>query len=170
MIGNKPWGDPNTGYKQEFVHVPYVVGENTVLAHLNTSYYHVHGKPFVYPNLADEIQLTSGSGVWSTTGAITEVIPADTLTTAAFDIHWINISSISANSTIQIDVFSGDVGSEVLISSVRATRTIFTSQNGAHRIQIPQQIEGTRISARLSDSNSSTVNCLISFEGHFYAS
>jgi len=159
----------NQGNKDDYVHVPYSAGDNSILGHLNTAYYHVHGTPFVYPDHADDVLLTAGSGAWNLTGSITEVIPADTLTTSDFDIHWINISGISANGTIQIDVYKGSSGSEELISSVRATRNTVQSQEGSHRIQIPQQESGTRISCRLSDSTAGALTCSISFEGHFYA-
>jgi hypothetical protein len=159
----------NQGNKDDYVSVPYSAGDNSILAHLNTGYYHIHGTPFVYPNHADDVTLTAGSGAWDLTGSITEVIPAATLTTSAFDLHWINISSISANGVIQIDVYSGGAGSEVLISSVRASRNTVQSQEGAHRMQIPQQPSGTRISCRLSDSTAGSLTCNISFEGHYYA-
>jgi len=159
----------NQGNKGDHVDVPYVPGDNTILGHLNTAYYHIHGKPFVYPDHADDVALTAGSGAWDLTGAIIEVVPADTLTDSAFDIHWINISEISANSTIQIDIYAGASGSEVLISSIRAVRNAVQSQEGAHRVQIPQQPPGTRISCRLSDSTSGAVTCAVSFEGHYYA-
>jgi hypothetical protein len=62
-----------------FIDVPYEFGTNTVLDNLNTLYYHVHGTPFVYPNSASNVVLTSGTDAWSTGGAIIEVVPADTL-------------------------------------------------------------------------------------------
>ena len=113
----------NVGELTDFVGVPYQVGLNSILAHLNTSYYHVHGKSFVYPDLADDVLLTSGAGAWNTGGAITEVIPENTLNLSAFDLHWINISSISDNATIQIDIYAGNVGEEEKIGSTRASRT-----------------------------------------------
>ena len=44
------------------VGVPCQLGENSILAHDNTAYYHVHGQPFVYPDHADDILLTAGAG------------------------------------------------------------------------------------------------------------
>jgi len=169
MIGNDPTGTSSLGILSGYVSVPYIFGSNTILDHLNTAYYHIHGASFVYPDHADSVLLTSGAGAWDITGSIIEVIPASTLTTSAFDLHWINISAISANSEIQIDIFAGGVGSEVRIGATRSQRNTNQSREGANRIQIPQQPAGTRISCRLSDSTAGTVTINVSFEGHYYA-
>lgn len=165
MIGN---GIP-IGALNGFVGVPYVFGENTIMDHLNTSYYHIHGESFVYPSLADNITLTAGTGEWDNTGAITEIVPAGTLNTSAFDIHWIEVSEISAVGTVEIELFKGLSGSEVKIGSTRANRTTNQARNGPKRIQIPQQSPGERISVRLSDSTTGSLTCEVSLEGHFYA-
>lgn len=156
------------GNKSDLVPVPYVEAASSLLAFLHTGYYHVHGKSFVYPSLANDVTLTSGAGAWAAGGSITEVIPAATLTDAAFDLHWINISNITSNATIQINIYAGGAGSEVLIGATRATRTTNQARNGPARIQIPQQTSGTRISCRLYDSTAVTVSCDVSFEGHYY--
>lgn len=158
----------NQGNKGDFVLVPYVFGQNSIIALLNTLYYHAHGKNLVYPDHADDVLLVAGTGEWSLTGAITEVIPAGALNVTAFDLHWISISGISANGTIQIDIFAGLSGEEVRIAGARAVRNSVQSQEGAHRIQIPQQSAGTRISCRLSDGTASSLECAVSFEGHYY--
>ncbi len=167
-MGVEKYGSTAIGDRSDFVKVPYDPGTNSLLAFASTQYYHVHGHPFVYPDHADEVLLTAGVGAWDLTGAITEVVPAGALVTSAFDLHWINISTISANGTIQIDIFSGAPGSEVQIGAIRATRTTVTSPNGPHRMQIAQQSLGNRISCRLSDSTAGSLTCLVSFEGHFY--
>lgn len=158
----------NIGSKTDLVQVPYVEGLASVLAFLHTGYYHVHGRSFVYPNHANEVQLTSGVGAWNLTGALTEVIPAGALNTAAFDLHWIEISNIADVSTIQIDIYAGSVGNETLIGAAKATRSTNQSRNGAARVQIPQQVAGSRISCRLSDSTVSNTTVLVSFSGHYY--
>jgi hypothetical protein len=161
----------NVGDENDFIKVPYSFGDadNTVLAYLTTGYYHVHGQSFVYPNHADNVVLTAGAGAWDLSGSITEIIPADTLTVSTFDLHWLNISDISENAEIQIDIYSGGAGSEVLVGSARAARNAVQSQEGAHRIQIPQQSSGNRISCRLSSSVAGATTCSVSFEGHYYA-
>lgn len=152
---------------RDYVGVPYEFGNNPILAHLNTLYYHAHGEAFVYPDLASNIVLTSAATAWASTGAKTEVIPVNTLT-SVFDIHFINISNVSANSQFQIDIFSGLGGAEVKIGSTRGSRTAVQSFNGEKRIMIPQQPANTRISCRLSDSTAGTITLNVSFEGHYY--
>lgn len=168
MIGNGTYIN-NIGSKTGFVNVPYVYGSNSILDHLNTAYFHVHGTPFVYPDHADAIVLTAGSGAWDVTGTIVEIIPADAITPHAFDLHWANIAAISGNGEIQIDIFKGAGGSEVRISATRSQRNTNLSRENANRIQIPQQVTGERISCRLSDSTGGALTCSISFEGHLYA-
>ena len=160
---------PYIGLLTDYIGVPYSFGVNSILAHLNTGYYHIHGQSFVYPNHSSNIQLTAAAPSWDTSGAITEIIPAGTLTVSAFDLHWMNISAISENCELQIDIYSGGAGSEVLIGSTRAHRNAVQSQEGAKRIQIPQQPPGTRISCKLSSSTTNATTCAISYEGHYYA-
>jgi hypothetical protein len=103
-------GDGTIGNKTDLVGLPYVLGENSVLGHLNTNYWHAHGEGFVYPNHADNVNIAAGAGAWDLTGALTEIIPADTLTDASFHLHQLNISLISAVSEIQVDIYSGGGG------------------------------------------------------------
>ncbi len=156
------------GYLGDSVNIPYEKGINSILAFLNTGYYHIHGTSFVYPNHADGVTLTAGGGAWDLTGAITEIIPADTLLPYNFDLHWMNVDTISANGMVQIDIYAGESGSEVLIVSTRATRTAVQSFTGPKRIQIPQQPAGMRISCRASDSTAGALTCVVSLEGHYY--
>lgn len=162
-------GEGNVGTLKGLVDVPYVPWESTVLDHLNTAYYHVHGQSFVYPNHADDVVLTSDGDAWGVTGSKIEVVPVNTLDVANFDLHWINISNIDGTTQIQIDIYAGLAGSEVLIGSTRAARTTNQSRNGPARIQIPQQVVNERISCLLSSQESSVTTCSVSFEGHYYA-
>ena len=155
------------GNKNDTIQLPYVGTANSILAYLNNNYQHVHGTVFVYPDHAGNVVLTAGAGAWDLTGAITQVIPAATLGTD-FDLHWINISGISGNGEIQIDIYTGAALSEVLIASTRTHRNAVQSQEGAKRIQTPQIPANTRISCRLSDSTGGALSCAVSFEGHFY--
>jgi hypothetical protein len=162
-------GEGVAGTLKDFVSVPYTFGVNSILAHLNTNYYHIHGQSFVYPDHADDVLLTAAAPAWDITGSIIEVVPANTLDVSAFDLHWINISNISENSTIQIDIYKGGAGSEVKIGATRASRSTNQTRNGPNRIQIPQQVANERISCRLSSSTTNATTVLVSFEGHYYA-
>lgn len=162
------------GKLNDWVGVPYSFGSNTVLAHLNTLYYHVHGESFCYPELANDISVTSGTGSWGTGGSITQIVPSGALNESAFDLHWININNISNDGFYYIEIYAGEPGSEVLIGNTRSWRdsTFFGGQTsiGTKRIQIAQQPSGTRISAKLYSSNAGTATIEISFEGHYYKS
>lgn len=153
----------------DFIHVPYVMGSiyNTVMAYLQTGYYHVHGASFLYPKYASPVQLTSATASWATTGNITEIIPANAIT-KNFDLHWASLAEISADLYGVIDIFAGDAGSEVLIGSVDVNRTINFSREGVAPVQIPQQPANTRISARFSDSTTSSRTVRIKLYGHVY--
>ena len=157
------------GNKTDYVGVPYSVDDNSIIAHLKTNYFHAHGKALIYPDKAAPVTLTSGSGAWSTGGTITQVIPTATLTVSAFDLHWINISDISATSHFVIDVYADSGGGDVLIGSTRGWRNGNFVFEGAKRIQIPQQPAGTKISCKLSDDTAGTITCAVSFEGHYYS-
>ena len=161
-------GKSNIGEKTGFVKVPYVIGENRILDHLNTAYYHIHGTSFTYPDHANNIVLTSSSGAWTQTGTIIQIIPAGALSSSAFDLHWINVSDISANGQLQIDIFKGASGSEIRIFPAKIHRNAVQSQEGSKKIQIQQQIAGERISCRLTDSTAGTITCGVSFDGHYY--
>ena len=157
------------GNKADSVGVPFVAGNNSIAAHLKTAYYHVHGRPLIYPVYANPVTLTSGSGAWNTGGAIIQVIPTATLTVAAFDLHWINISNISATAYFVIDIYSDTGGGNVWIGAVRGFRTSNFSQEIPKKVQIPQQPAGAKISCKLSDSTAGTITCAVSFEGHYYS-
>jgi len=150
------------------VDVPFQEGINSLIAFSTTGYYHVHGASFLYPDKAVPVQLTSAIAAWAITGAITEIIPANTIT-KDFDLHWASIAEISANLYGVIDFFAGSIGSEVKIGSVDVNRTVNFSREGVAPVQIPQQPANTRISARFTDSTSSSRTVRIKLYGHVYA-
>jgi len=166
MIGGNK--SKEIGLLDEFIHVPYSFGLNSILAHLNTAYYHIHGASFVLPKYADPVTLTSSADSWSQTGTIIEVIPENTLT-KPFDIHWCSISDISADLYGIIDIFSGNSSEEVLIGSIDVVRTTAQSRENAMPVQIPQQAENKRISCRFSDSTTSARTVKVKFYGHVYS-
>ena len=166
-IGNEISLKSEVGAKTDYVEIPHSLGESSALALLNTGYYHIHGTSFLYPDKAPPISLTASASAWGETGSIVEIIPANA-NARAFDIHWASITSISGVLDGVIDIFSGDIGSEVKITSIAVTRTANFSRESETPVQIPQQSANTRISARFSTStlNADTVN--IKLYGHFY--
>lgn len=160
-------GKGRLGSLRDHVRIPFVDGTTTVLAYLQTGYYHVHGESFVYPKYANPVQISSAVASWATTGTITEVIPAGALA-KPFDLHWCSVSEISADLFGVIDIYSGAIGEEVLIGAVDVNRTVNFSREGTAPVQISQQPAGTRISCKFSDSTTSSRTVRVKFYGHFY--
>ena len=155
------------GSLTDYVGVPYVKNVNTVMAYLKTGYYHVHGAAFIYPDKASPVLLTSAAGAWAETGAIVEVIPADTIT-KDFDLHWCSIWAISDSLYGVVDIFAGASGSEEKIGAVDVGRTANFSRESAMPVQIPQQPANTRISCRFTDSTAGAETVRVKFYGHVY--
>ena len=156
------------GERDDLVSVPYAEG-NPITSFLRTGYYHVHGASFLYPDKADPVTLTSAVAAWAETGAITEIIPASTIT-KNFDLHWCSISDISAVLYGVIDIFAGPGGSETKIGAVDVVRSSNFAREGYMPIQIPQQPANTRISCRFSDSTGSSRTVKVKLYGHVYSS
>lgn len=165
MIGSNKSNE--IGLLQDYVNVPFVAGDNSILAHLNTAYYHVHGASFIYPKYAAPVTLTSAAASWATTGTIAEVIPANAIT-KAFDLHWISTMDTSADLFGIIDIFAGAPGAEVLIGAVDVYRSSAQGRDYPMPVQIPQQAANTRISCRFSDSTTSARTVSVKFYGHVY--
>lgn len=155
------------GEKTDHVGVPYVSGIDTLMAYLQTGYYHIHGDSFLYPDKADPVQLTSSAASWSETGAIVEIIPSGSIT-KAFDLHWCSVWDISTTLYGVIDIFAGEPGAEERIGAVDVGRTANFSREMAMPAMIPQQPAGTRISCRFSDNTTSSRTVNIKFYGHTY--
>jgi hypothetical protein len=153
----------------DWIEVPYVFenAKNTIMAFLQTGYYHVHGASFIYPDKADPVLLTSSAAAWSETGTIVEVIPANAIK-KDFDLHWCSVWDISVNLYGVIDIFAGLEGAVTKIGAVDVGRTANFSRESAMPVQIPQQPANTRISCRFSDSTVGERTCRVKFYGHVY--
>lgn len=164
MIG--PGGN-NIGLKTDLSVVPFLPDENTALGLLQTMYYHIHGFPFIYPDKAVPVTLTSAAPVWGTGGAIIEVIPANAIK-KDFDLHWASLSDISATLDGIIDIYAGSIGNELIIGSVDVVRTANFSRENAMPVIIPQLPANTRISCKFIDSTALSRTVRIKFYGHVY--
>jgi hypothetical protein len=161
------------GYRQgvgslnDRVKIPYEANKNSLYAHLNTSYYHIHGESWIYPDKANPILLTSSEASWSETGDIIEIIPANVLT-HPFDLHWCSVWDVSNSLYGVVDIFAGLAGNVVKIGAIDVGRTANFSRESAMPVQIPQQPANTRISCRFSDSTTSPQTLRVKFYGHYY--
>ena len=156
------------GSLTDWVGVPYVFGSNSVIAHLNTSYYHVHGANFILP---DDAPVTLTSGASGVLGAVTEIIGVGDIK-HDFDLHWTSVSDIST--TLQGMLYfykrSDDAHPWVLIGpACDVVRTTAQSREIQSPAQVPQQIEGDAIGmAFKADASGATVK--VKLYGHVYAS
>ena len=154
------------GAINEHVTVPYVPGENSIYAHLNTNYYHVHGASFLYPDKAAPVTLTSNAGAWSEAGAIITVIPANTII-KPFDLHFISATDISNTLDGVIDIFAGP--DLIKLTSIDVSRTSNFSREIQARIQVAQIPANWRIGCRFSDSTANAQTVKVKFQGHVYS-
>lgn len=157
------------GNKNDLVPVPYVEAVSSILGFLHTGYYHAHGTSFTYPDHANGVPLASAAGVWATPAATTTIVAANILNVDNYDLHWIEIYDLDTVAEYQIDIFSGDAGSEVRICAPVTQRTSNFSREGPQPLQIPQQLVNTRISAKLSTSVAGVCNCKVKVLGHYYS-
>jgi len=155
------------GEAEDLVSAPFVEGVESLIAYSQTGYYHVHGASFLYPDKAIPVQLTANAASWNETGAIVEIIPANTIT-KTFDLHWASITSISAVLDGVIDIFTGGAGSEIKIASIDVSRTSNFSRENAMPVQIPQQVANSRISARFTSSTANADTVSLKVYGHVY--
>ena len=130
------------------------------------AYYHTHDSAKIYPELANPVTLTADSSAW-TYGSWVEIIPADTIT-EPFDIHWVLLSSISANGNYTLQLGAGDSGSEEVIGTIGYNRNAVQSQEGSQPVQIPHQASNKRIAARIASGNANADTTDIKLYYHEY--
>lgn len=147
----------------DIVSIPYSYGHNTIMAHLNTSYKHVHGTPFIFPNLAAAVSLTKSTTEWleGTAG----ILIAANAATDNFDIHYAVINDISANGQYQLNLYANDT---TLIGGIVFSRSANFSQEVHLPVQIPQQLKGTKITGKLAGSGTGGSTCGVKLVGHYY--
>lgn len=128
---------------------------------------HIHNQVFLYPAKTASIQLQKALGVWAAYPTPTEIIPANSIA-YDYDLHFLNVSAISANGEYTIALYKGDIGSEILIGEYGAVRNAVQSQEGSRVIITPLLSPNTRVSASLSSSNNAQDTINIKVEGHTY--
>lgn len=139
--------------------------DKTLSGYANTADRHTHSQSLCYPTLANGMQVNTGAAAW-TLGAFTEIVPAGIID-GAFDVHWINFETASANGTYELHLYSGEPGLETLVARVRTVRD--NNQYGIDSIPVQMNIQppGTRLSARLA-SSSGNRNVTLSVYYHKY--
>lgn len=161
VIGNKQ--DKSYG---DYVAYPSVMG------HLKAAYYHVHDSAKLYPtgdatHGAEPVTLTSANTEAWLHGAKTQIIAANTITTA-FDIHWVLIGDISAVDDYELRLYKGGIGAESLIATIGFVRSSNFSQEGSSPIQVSPLPANTRISASLACGDGDGATCKVKLYSHSY--
>lgn len=152
VVGNKTDGHTGTSIK----------------AIVHTLEEHIHSSGRVYPKLANPVQLQKDAGVWAAIPATkTEIVPAGTIT-EDFDIHWVKVSTISANGDYIICLYKGGIGVEEFIGDVPASRSAVQSQEGSIPAMTSIVPANARISAGLSSSNNAQDTLLVKVMYHEY--
>jgi hypothetical protein len=150
------------GNKTDYLALPFN-NETSVIGHLNTLYYHIHGTAFTAPALADSVTVTKSTTAWEL-GTAQELIAADS-TLNAFDVHYVVIDNISANGQFELHLIADDT---TTIGRVVFSRSATFSQEAYIPIQIPPQAAGTKITAKLAGSGTGATTCGVKLVGHYY--
>ena len=154
------------GEFSDLVDVPFSASHSSLMAHLNTNYYHVHGAPFLRPDKADPVTIASAAGAWSEAGGIVQVIAANDIA-KPFDLHFISVTEISAVLDGVIDVFAGP--DLIKITSIDVSRSTNFSREQQMRIQVPQLPANWRVGCRFTDSTANAQSVKVKFQGHVYS-
>jgi hypothetical protein len=155
------------GNLTDWVGVPYVFGVNSIMAHLNTMYWHIHGASFILP---DEAPVTITSGGVGLVGAVTEVIGVGDIK-HNFDIHWTSVSDISTTLQGMLYFYTRIDDADpwvLLVSACDVVRTTAQSREIQSPALIKQQPKGIAIGmAFKADAAAATVK--VRLYGHVYA-
>ena len=141
---------------------------DNIYGYSKAQYYHVHSKMLIYPFLSNGVTATGHADSF-TLGSKVEVIPANTIDDY-FDIHWIILESVSANDLYCIELYSGEVGEEELISQQKFVKNT-TAGSGMISIpvQIPKQSPNVRISSSVASENGTSETVTFSLGYHKYS-
>lgn len=140
---------------------------DTLIANIEIVDDHLHPtETFVYP-LTGTKTIEKVAASWGVYGAIVELIPANAIP-KPFDLHFLNISSITANGSYHIGLYTGAVGAEVLAHEFPIVRTSVQSQEGPRNIITQRFAANTRISIALRGSPANVQSVDIIVTGHTY--
>jgi hypothetical protein len=145
-------------------------GSNNILGYSNAAYKHIHNPSYVYPS---DCSLKTGttSATADTFGDFVELVPANDIT-VAFDIHWANITDISADGTFLVElheVSNDDLQvSEKYLGAFSVTRTGAFTRSFAKYTQISVVGANKRVGFRVKKSNAGAASVSFNVEYHDY--
>lgn len=132
---------------------------------LHTLYEHTHGAQKVYPSLADGVTLTTAGGDW-VLGAITEIVPANAITTD-FDIHEILVEDVDTQGkTYEVVLYAGESNTEVARTRFAAS----ANKGGVPNVTVQNAIiaANSKISAALAIQDGGGKTAVFSIRYHSY--
>ena len=144
----------------------YVVGK-VIESQVNRLNNHAHSKTETYPTLASGKPVQGSTIAWEY-GNFAEIIPAGAID-KPFDIHYIKIESSPGTGVYEIHFFSGKLGEEVDIGSIRIVQPpgAFSTAMSVP-FQRPIMPKGTRISAKMASTVTNTPTVVMSVQYHTY--
>ncbi len=129
---------------------------------------HIHSNIFIRPNMANGITVSKASGAWAAYPTPTQIIAANDIN-EEFDLHFLNVSTISANGQYQLQFYTGPALSEVSLGDGFAiSRSASQSQEGTRPIMTARMPANTRISVALTGSPAGIQSVIVKIEGHRY--
>ena len=137
---------------------------DSLVALAHTSDEHNHAVSKVYPTLANGVTVTTAAGAWAL-GTVVEVIPASTITDD-FDIHAVDVESISANDVFELVLYQGAGDTE--IGRIRFVRSTVQSATLNTAIQTPIVPANARIRAAVASAAGGGKTVDISVRYHKY--
>lgn len=124
---------------------------------------HIHTVSKLYPSLAAGVVVTAGAGAW-TLGNFATIVPASTIT-FPFDIHFINVTAISANDSYHLRLYYG--ASDTECANVAIVRNAIQSGTYAIPTISTYMAANSQIRAKLASASGSN-NVTIKIGYHEY--
>lgn len=125
---------------------------------------HIHSEAKVYPTLAAGVTVASSATPY-TLGSFVEVVPVSTIA-GEFDIHWINLQSVSAAGDYELAVYD----TTTLLGTVQFS--VLGTPNNLKLSSLPFLSvicpAGVQVQAKLSSGNAVADTATISISYHIY--
>ena len=137
---------------------------NSIYSKLEEAEEHIHSVAKCYPTLANGITVTGGVGAWALGNAAT-IVPASTIT-SDYDIHWVNLGTISAADTYELVLYACDTDTEA--GRLRFTRAAGVPSSSDVMFQSMLVPANCRITAKMASSSGGNDTAVVSIHYHTY--
>lgn len=141
--------------------------KNTLFGNMYTLLKHFHSPSKVYPTLANETVINKlNSNAWGLDVAFTQIIPVNIIPNP-FDLHYVNIGTISNNDEYELILYKGANPNEVEIARISFDRST-TSTEASIPVQTELLPANTRVSAKLTSRGTQARNISLKLHYHEY--